>query len=179
MDSLSNKAIGKGKSHQMPIFCLFHTALGRVQFHGCLWIDLVQNSVLPTTLQWQTVQVWGRIITLGLQLFLQHCLAVLDPQLVCSFQGLFTGVIEYVWKIRVVVNRTSRGAFRVCTHWLWQSHSSLWEPFVLCGETELHGNSFCARGWLSFIFKFYDYLIPDIEQILFCLQALVLDTVKN
>lgn len=43
-------------------------------------------------------------------------LAVLDPQLICSFQGLFTGVIEYVWKIRVVVNRTSRGTFPACTH---------------------------------------------------------------
>lgn len=52
-------------------------------------------------------------------------LAVLDPQLVGSFQGLFTGVIEYVWKIRVVVSRTSRGTFPACTHCLWQSHSSL------------------------------------------------------
>lgn len=81
------------------------------------------NSVLPTDLQWQTAQAWGRTITLGLQLFLQHRLAVPDPQLICSLQGLFTGVVEYLWKIRVVVNRTSRGALLACTHWLTVAES--------------------------------------------------------
>lgn len=118
IDSLSNKAIEKGKSQQMPIFFLFHTALECMQCHRCFWIYLVQKSVLPTALQWHTAQAWGRTVTLGLQLFLQPRLAVLDPQLICSFQSLFTGIIEYVWKIRIVVSRTSRGAFPACTHWL-------------------------------------------------------------
>lgn len=99
----------------MPIFCLFHAALGCMQFHRCFWIYLVQNSVLPTNLQWQTAQAWGRTITLGLKLFFQHRLAVPDPQLVCSLQGLFSGVIEYLWKIRVLVNSRSFSCLHTLT----------------------------------------------------------------
>lgn len=121
----------------MPILCFFHAALESMQCHRCFWINLVQNSVLPTTLLGQTAQDWGRTIALGLQLFLQPHLAVLDPQLVCSFQGLFTGVIEYVWKVRVVLvvhaeelflpARTDCGRVTpVCES-------------LLCVETELHG----------------------------------------
>lgn len=47
----------------------------------------------------------------GSRPFLQRRLAVPDPQLVCSFQGLLAGVIENVCKIRPVVIWASREAF--------------------------------------------------------------------
>lgn len=97
--------------------------LWRVQrFTGAAVFILFKIQSCLLTYDVEQLYAWGRTVSPGSQvsegsgLLFQHRLAVPDPQLVRSFQGFFASVIEYLCKIRLVVNWTSREASPACIH---------------------------------------------------------------